>query len=75
MKTWMVDTCAWKSEKDLVPQDQIELLLSLLLEAEKRRWLARISPVNSAEHDQNLGSDGDGRQQLFSGDSGSDLLR
>ena len=71
----MVDTCAWKPEKDLVPQDQIELLLSLLLEAEKRRWLASISPVNSAEHDQNLGSDGDGRQQLFSGDYVSDLLR
>lgn len=47
----MVDACAWKSEKRLVPPDQIEWLFSLLLKAEERRWLASISPVNSCEHD------------------------
>ena len=70
----MVDACAWKSEKDLVPQDQIELLLSLLLEAEKRRWLASISPVNSAEHDE-LQPDDNVEQNYSLGDAGSVLLR
>lgn len=43
----MVDACPWKASSNLVPQDQIEWLLSLLLKAEERRWLVGISPVNS----------------------------
>lgn len=71
----MVDACVWKSDKRLVPQDQIEWLLSLLLKAEERRWRASISPVNSSEHD-DLEQDGENENQNCNLlDAGSVLLR
>ncbi|XP_022781591.1 uncharacterized protein LOC111322703 isoform X2 [Stylophora pistillata] len=72
----MVDTCAWTSERRLVPRDQVEVLLSLLLKAEKRTWIANISPVNSSEHDDNQPDAGDGQNRNCSFvDTGSLLLR
>ena len=69
----MVGACAWKPEKDLVLEEQIECLLYLLLEAEKRRWLASISPVNSLEHD-DAEAEGNGRSGSSSLDAGVHLL-
>ena len=71
----MVDACPWKSDKRLVPQDQVERLLSLLLKAEKRTWLANISPVNSSEHDDlQFGEESQNRNCSFV-DTGSLLLK
>lgn len=69
----MIGACAWKSDKDLVPEDQIECLLSLLLEAEKRRWQASISPVNSLGRDDTQ-SEENGRTNCSSLDAGFHLL-
>lgn len=71
----MVDACAWKSGSNLVPQDQIEWLLSLLLKAEERRWLVSISPVNSVEHAALQPAEGNQNRIGSFVDAGSLLLR
>ena len=71
----MVDACAWKSGSNLVPQDQIEWLLSLLLKAEERRWLVGISPVSSAEHEDLQPAERTQNRNGSSDDVGSLLLR
>ena len=72
----MVDACAWTSERGLVPRDQVEVLLSLLLKAEKRTWIANISPVNSSEHEDREPALGEGQSRdCYSVDTGSLLLR
>lgn len=71
----MVDACAWKSGSNLVPQDQIEWLLSLLLKAEERRWLVGISPVNSAEHEALQPAEENQNRNCSFVDAGSLLLR
>ncbi|KAK2563687.1 hypothetical protein P5673_012666 [Acropora cervicornis] len=68
----MTGACAWSSDKDLVPEDQIKCLLSLLFEAEKRKWEAGISPVNSLEPD-NAQTE-IGKPRCSSVDTGSHLL-
>lgn len=71
----MVDACAWKSGSNLVPQDQIEWLLSLLLKAEEQRWLVGISPVSSAEHEDLQPAEWTQNRNASFGDVGSLLLR
>ena len=71
----MVDACAWKSGSNLVPQDQIEWLLSLLLKAEERRWLVGISPVNSDENVALQPTEGNQNRIGSFVDAGSLLLR
>lgn len=71
-KNGMTGACAWRSDKDLVPEDQVKCLLSLLLEAEKRKWQAGISPVNSLEPDNAQTEIGE--PHCSSVDAGSDLL-
>jgi len=71
----MVDACAWKSGSNLVPQDQIEWLLSLLLKAEEQRWLVGISPVSSAEHEDLQPAEWTENLNASFGDVGSLLLR
>lgn len=68
----MTGACAWSSDKDLVPEDQIKCLLSLLFEAEKRKWEAGISPVNSLEPDNAQTEIGTPRSSSV--DTGSHLL-
>ena len=71
----MVDACVWKSGSNLVPQNQIEWLLSLLLKAEERRWLVGISPVNSVEHVDLQPAEGNQNPSSCFVDAGSQLLR
>lgn len=75
MTTWMVDACAWKSDKHLVPQDHLGELLSSLLEAEKQRWLTSISPVNSSAHDDSLEPERNGKRNSSFINAGLHLLR
>ena len=71
----MVDACAWKSGSNLVPQDQIEWLFSLLLKAEEQKWLVGISPVNSVEDVALQTAEGNQNRTGSFVDAGSLLLR